>query len=68
MKKWSDYFIDAMFRGVVGLVVLYILKLICEANDFFVFSGINILSFLIVAMLGIPGFMLILMVGIIHFL
>ena len=68
MKKWMDILVDAMFRGVVGLVVLYILRMVCVANDFFVFSGINLLSFLIVSLLGIPGFMLILMVGVIHFL
>ena len=32
MKKWTDYMIDALFRGVVGLVVFYVLKQVCVAN------------------------------------
>ena len=63
MRKWTDYMIDALFRGVVGLIVFYILKQICLANDFFVFAGINPMSFLLVAILGIPGFLLALTVG-----
>lgn len=68
MKRWTDFLIDALFRGVVGLVVFFILKQICLANDFFVFAGINMLSFLLVAILGIPGFLLVLAVSLIHFL
>ena len=67
MKKWMDLLIDAMFRGVVGLVVFFVLKQICIANGFFVFAGINLLSFSLVAILGIPGFLLALTVGLIHF-
>jgi len=66
MKKWTDYMIDALFRGVVGLVVVYVLKQICVANGFFVFAGINLMSFLLVAILGIPGFFLALTVGLIY--
>ncbi len=68
MKKWTDYLVDAIFRGVVGLVVFYVLKAVCVANGYFVFAGINPLSFLLVAILGIPGFLLALTVGLIHFL
>lgn len=68
MKKWTDYLVDAIFRGVVGLVVFYVLKVVCVANGYFVFAGINPLSFLLVAILGIPGFLLALTVGLIHFL
>lgn len=68
MKKWTDYLVDALFRGVVGLVVFYVLKQVCIANGYFVFAGINLLSFLLVAVLGIPGFLLVLTVGLIHFL
>lgn len=68
MKKWTDYLVDALFRGVVGLVIFYVLKQVCIANGYFVFAGINLLSFLLVAVLGIPGFLLVLTVGLIHFL
>lgn len=66
MKKWTDYMIDALFRGVVGLVVFYVLKQVCTANGFLVFAGINPMSFLLVAVLGIPGFLLTLTVGLIY--
>jgi len=68
MKKWTDYLVDALFRGVVGLVVFYILKQICIANGFFIFAGVNPLSFLSVAILGIPGFLLTLSVSLIYYL
>lgn len=68
MKKWTDYVVDALFRGVIGLVVFYVLKQICLANGLFVFAGINLLSFLLVAVLGLPGFLLALTVGVIYFL
>ena len=68
MKKWTDYFVDRLFRGVVGLVIFYVLKQICIANGFFVFAGVNLLSFFVVAILGIPGFLLALTVSLIYFL
>ena len=68
MKKWTDYMVDALFRGVVGLVVFYVLKQVCLANGWFVFAGVNFLSFFLVAILGIPGFLLALTVGLVHFL
>ena len=66
MKRWTDYLIDALFRGVVGLVVFYVLKQLCVANGFLVFAGINPMSFLLVAVLGIPGFLLVLTVGLVY--
>lgn len=68
MKKWTDYLVDALFRGVIGLVVFYVLKQICIVHGYFVFAGINPLSFLLVAVLGIPGFLLALTVGVIYYL
>ena len=34
MKTWTDRLIDMVFRGVVGLVVIYILERICIYNNF----------------------------------
>lgn len=68
MKQWMDRLVDGIFRGVVGLVVIYILKQLCLANDFLVFAGVNPLSFLLVAILGIPGFLLVFVIGLIYFL
>ncbi len=67
MKRWTGILADAVFRGVLGLVVFYVLQQLCTANGLFVFAGINLLSFLTVAVLGIPGFLLVLSVGLIHF-
>lgn len=68
MKQWIDRLIDAVFRGVVGLIVIYIMKQLCLANDFLVFAGVNPLSFALVAILGIPGFLLVFAIGVIYFL
>ena len=59
MKTWTDRFIDAVFRGVVGLVIIYILKQICIYNGFTVLAGVNAGTFLLTALLGVPGFLLI---------
>lgn len=68
MKQWMDRLVDGIFRGVVGLVLIYILKQLCLANGFLVFAGVNPLSFLLVAILGIPGFLLVFVIGLIYFL
>jgi len=68
MKQWTDRLIDAVFRGVVGLIIIYIIKQICLANDFLLLAGVNPLSFGLVAVLGIPGFFLVFALGLIYFL
>lgn len=67
MKKWLDLVTDGIFRGTVALVLFYVLKQICLAKDFIVFAGVNPLSFLMVAILGIPGLLLVFAVGLIHY-
>ena len=59
MKTWTDRLVDMVFRGVVGLVVIYILEQICVYNDFPVLAGVNAGTFLLTALLGMPGFLLI---------
>lgn len=59
MKRWTDRLIDAAFRGVVGLVVIYILEQICIHFGFTVLAGVNAGTFLITALLGMPGFLLV---------
>ena len=67
MKTWTDRLVDMVFRGVVGLVVIYILEQICIYNNFPVFAGVNAATFLLTAVLGMPGFLLIFAISLIHF-
>ena len=67
MKTWTDRLVDMVFRGVVGLVIIYILERICDYNNFFVFAGVNVWTFLLTSLLGMPGFLLIFIISIIHF-
>jgi len=67
MKTWTDRLVDMVFRGVVGLVVIYILEQICIYNNFPVFAGVNAGTFLLTAVLGMPGFLLIFAISLIHF-
>lgn len=67
MKTWTDRLVDMVFRGVVGLVVIYILERICIHNDFVVLAGVNAGTFLLTALLGMPGFLLVFAIAIIHF-
>lgn len=59
MKSWTDRLVDMIFRGVVGLVVIYIIKLICLYYEFPVLAGVNAGTFLLTAILGMPGFLLV---------
>ena len=59
MKTWTDRLVDMVFRGVVGLVVIYILEQLCLYYDFPVLAGVNAGTFLLTAFLGMPGFLLI---------
>ena len=67
MKTWTDRIVDMMFRGVVGLVVFYILGQICLHQGFPVFAGVNLGTFLLTAVLGMPGFLLVLAISLIYF-
>lgn len=65
MKTWTDRLVDMVFRGVVSLVVIYILEQICLHNDFPVLAGVNAGTFLLTALLGMPGFLLIFAVSVV---
>lgn len=67
MKTWTDRIVDMVFRGVVGLVVFYILQQICLHQNFPVFAGVNFGTFFLVAILGMPGFLLVFAVSLIYF-
>ena len=67
MKTWTDRLVDMVFRGVVGLVIIYILERVCYYNNFFVFAAVNVWTFLLISLLGMPGFLLIFIISIIHF-
>ena len=59
MKTWTDRLVDMVFRGVVGLVIIYILEQVCIYYGLTVLAGVNVVTFLLTAMLGVPGFLLI---------
>ena len=67
MKKWTDRLVDMIFRGVMGLVAIYLLEQVCLYWNFPVFAGVNQWTFLFVALLGIPGFLLVFAISLIHF-
>ncbi len=67
MKQWTDRCIDMVFRGVVGLVVIYILEQICILQMIPVLAGVNLGTFFLTAILGIPGFMLVFAISLIYY-
>lgn len=67
MKTWTDRLVDMVFRGVVGLVVIYILEQLCLHNDFPVLAGVNAGTFLLTALLGMPGFLAVFVISLIYF-
>ena len=66
MKTWTDRMVDMVFRGVIGLVVIYILKQLCLYYGFPVFAGVNVWTFLLTCLLGMPGFLLVFAVSLIY--
>lgn len=66
MKKWTDRLVDMIFRGAIGLVVIYILEQIFLYQDFPVMAGVNPGTFLMVALLGMPGFLLVFALSLIY--
>ena len=65
MKTWTDRLVDMVFRGVGGLVVIYILEQICIYQDFLRLAGVNAGTFLLTALLGVPGFLLVFAISLI---
>lgn len=66
MKTWTDRLIDMVFRGVVGLVIIYVVEQVCIYNSYAVMAGVNAGTFLLTALLGVPGFLLIFAATLIH--
>ena len=66
MKTWTDRLVDMVFRGVVGLVVIFILEKICIYNGFPIFAGVNLGTFLLTALLGMPGFLLVFAISLVY--
>ena len=65
MKLVADAVVDMLFRGAVGLLMLYLLALLCRTFELPVLAGINPATFLMIAVLGIPGFFLALGIGLV---
>lgn len=65
MKSWTDRLVDMVFQGVVGLVIIYIVEQFCLHYEFPVLAGVNAGSFLLTALLGMPGFLLVFAVSLI---
>lgn len=66
MKTWTDRLVDMVFRGMAGMVIIYILGQICYYQYFPVLAGINAGTFLLTAFLGMPGFLLIFAASLIY--
>ena len=66
MKTWTDRIVDMLFRGVAGLVVIYILGQFCLHQQFPVLAGVNMGTFFLTAILGLPGFLLIFAAALIY--
>ena len=64
-KRWTDKIIDMVFRGVLGLFIIYIIQMLCVNQNFPVLAGVNIGTFSLIAMLGLPGFLLVFAIGLI---
>ena len=64
-KKWIDKVVDMIFRGVLGLVIVYFLQMFCLYQEFPVLAGVNLGVFSFIALLGIPGFILVFAIGLI---
>lgn len=66
--KWVvDTVVDMLFRGVIGLVLLYLFGLLCRHLEIPVFAGVNLATFGMIAVLGIPGFFLAVAIGLIGY-
>ena len=65
IKLVADAVVDMLFRGAVGLLMLYLLALLCRAFELPVLAGINPATFVLIAVLGIPGFFLVLAIGLV---
>ena len=59
METWTNRLVDMVFRGVVGLVFIYVLEQICIFYGYSVLAGVNAVTFLVIFFLGMPGFLLI---------
>ena len=64
-KKWTDKIVDMIFRGVLGLVFVYVLQIVCVHQSLPILAGVNFGVFSLIAMLGIPGFVLVFAIGLI---
>lgn len=67
IKIITDLIVDMLFRGVVGLVLVYLTGMLCRSLEVPVLAGVNMATFLMVAILGIPGFFLAFAIGLIGY-
>ena len=65
MKRVVDTVVDMLFRGAVGLLLLYLLAICFRRFGIPVLAGINPVTFAMIAVLGIPGFFLVLGIGLV---
>ena len=58
LKKAAEVIGNAMVRGITGCAVIYVLTYILRSMELPQLVGINVLNFIIIAVLGVPGFFL----------
>lgn len=56
--KW-EWLINFMVRGSLGLVFIYLINIVLLDKGYTCFGAINVASFLVCGIFGIPGFLVI---------
>lgn len=67
IKHLADVIIDMLFRGAIGLVFVYLIGMLCRFCELPVIAGVNLATFLMMAILGIPGFFLAFAIGLLGY-
>lgn len=65
IKRIVDTIVDMLFRGVIGLVLVYGIGVLCRYLDAPILVGVNPATFCMIAVLGVPGLFLAFAIGII---
>lgn len=67
IKQIADRIVDMLFRGAVGLVFVYLAGMLCRFLEVPVLAGVNLATFFMIALLGLPGLFLAFAIGLIGY-
>ena len=62
----SGRILDFMLRGSIGLVCICMCNLLLEACEYTIYAAINLVSFLLCSVLGLPGVIITLFITVIR--